>query len=127
MTKTSNKFNSLAQIEFVEDIDQETAANYSGGIGRINDGNNNPDVILYENGDFQGRSIYINAAVNDGIPVLPADWNDKTSSIKIIRGTWEFYANGGYGSGQVSTAGSGTYNRVAPGDNDTLSSLKRIG
>jgi hypothetical protein len=130
MIKTANKFNSLAQIAFVEDIDQETAANYSGGIGRVNDGNNNPDVILYENANFQGRSIYINAAVNDGVPYLPADFNDKTSSVKIIRGTWKFYGNGGYQNAEPGDAigiGPGSYAGVDRTDNDTFSSLRRVG
>ena len=79
MTKTVEKFNSLAQVKFVEDIDQEAAANYSGGLGRINDGNNDPDVLLYEDIDYGGNFIGLNS-VRDGIPDL-GNCNDKTSSI----------------------------------------------
>jgi Beta/Gamma crystallin len=126
MTKINNQSNSLAQIEFVEDIDQEAAANYSGGVGRINDGKNNPDIILYEDANFQGRSIDINAETENGIYNLgKADFNDKTSSFKIIRGTWTLFSDRYEGSS--ITLGPGSYSGLNPNDNDKITSVRRAG
>ncbi len=141
MTKTANKFNSLAQIAFVEDIDQEAAASYSGGIGWINDGNHDPDVVLHENAQFGGAQIGINAAVNDGVAAV-GSFNDKTSSIEIRKGTWRFFENI-YGGGRSITLGPGfydlspTYGGAGSGWagfgvldiswNDTISSARRVG
>jgi Beta/Gamma crystallin len=127
MTKTANKFNSLAQIAFVEDIDQETAANYSGGEGRINDGNNDPDIILYEDSDFRAGSIGINAAVGDGVSYVGNSFNDKTSSVRIIRGQWQFFDDAGYGGATGGVFGPGAYNTVTNSSNDRSSSLRRVG
>ncbi len=144
MTKTANKFNSLAQIAFVEDIDQEAAASYSGGIGRINDGKNDPDVVLYENVGFGGAKIGVNAAINDGVAAV-GSFNDKASSISILKGTWTFFENI-YGGGRSITLGPGLYD-LSPtyggvggvGNfftefkildhswNDTISSARRVG
>lgn len=132
MTKINNQFNSLAQIKFVEDIDQETAANYSGGVGRINDGNKDPDIILYEDSDFQGLSIGINAAIGDGIPNVGAILNDRTSSFTILKGTWKLFIDEDYGGeitgGAITTdgVGPGIYN-LFPEYNDTITSLTRVG
>ena len=126
MTKTSNKFNSLAQIKFVEDIDQEAAANYGGGRGRINDGNNDPDLILYENINFGGASIQVNAAIGDGIPYVGNAFNDRASSLTIRKGTWILYQDSGYDYRSIfATVGPGTYNFTGSA-NDILSGLFRV-
>lgn len=130
----NNQSNSLYNIEFVQDISYKTAANYSGGIGRINDGNNDPDVILYSEPNGQGSSIYLNAATGDGIPNIgfndgvsgggETGFNDFTSSIVIRRGAWQFYEGIGFvdvgadagkvrmpgGEQRTSVLGPGTYN-----------------
>ncbi len=135
MTKTANKLNSLDRIAFVEDIDQEAAASYSGGIGRINDGKNDPDVILYENTRFGGASIGINAATGDGVPYVGNSFNDKTTSIRIIRGRWRFHTDANYGGdplvllpGTYDVAGgynSFPFRYLGPNFNDKFSSLFR--
>jgi hypothetical protein len=129
MTKTANKFNSLAQIAFVEDIDQETAANYSGGEGRINDGNNDPDVILFDDINYGGSSIGVNAAVGDGVSYVGNSFNDKTSSFQIRRGLWQFFDDAGYGGSFLSgeTFGPGGILYVSNQGNDRISSLRRVG
>ncbi len=130
MTKTANKFNSLVQIAFVEDIDRETAASYSGGRqvinGRINDRNNNPDIILYEDSDCRGASIGINASVNNGISFVGDFFNDKASSFKIIRGTWVLYADANFEGGTTAHWGPGIYG-LGSTINDAVSSLRRVG
>jgi Beta/Gamma crystallin len=113
MIKTSNKFNSLAQIKFVEDIDQEAAANHSGGV----------NVALYSDEGFRGEGRFL----DNGTPSLNQyGFNDKISSIKILEGQWEFYQDDNY-QGNVIFVGPGNYDRVQPGSNDTISSLRRVG
>ena len=128
MTKTINKFNSLAQIKFVEDIDQEAAANHSGGQGRINDGKNDPDITLFEDILFGRSSIGINAAIGDGIPYVGNSFNDKTSSVIVRKGIWVIYADADYkGTSFIVQPGQVFPTLSNIGFNDKTSSLKRIG
>ncbi len=138
MTKTANKFNSLDRIAFVEDIDREAAASYSGGIGWINDGNHDPDVVLYDNAQFPGAKIGINASINDGVAYVGSSFNDKASAIRILKGTWRFFEHA-YGGGHSITLGPGfydlsfTYGGALGGWDDirrwddTISSARRVG
>jgi hypothetical protein len=113
MTKTANKFNSLAQIKFVEDIDQEAAANHSGGVS----------IALYSDEGFRGEGLFLG---NGDIPSLNQyGFNDKISSVKVLEGQWELYQDDNY-QGGFTFVGPGDYARVKPGSNDTISSLRRI-
>jgi hypothetical protein len=126
-------------------IPHETAANYSGGVGRVNDAANDPDVILYSEKNGQGNSININAATGDGIPNIgfndgvsgggETGFNDITSSIVIKRGGWVFYSNNDYNdpSKQISDQKGVQETEVLEPDiynldaNDNrITSLKRI-
>jgi hypothetical protein len=119
MTKTANKFNSLAQIAFVEDIDQETAANYSGGRSDA--------MIFYTDANLQGGSLTVNSSPpGTGIGYVGDSFNDKFSSFQINEGQWEFYSDAEY-QGNVIYVGPGTYNQVALSFNDKISSFKRVG
>jgi Beta/Gamma crystallin len=114
MTKTANKFNSLAQIAFVEDINQETAADYSGGA----------NIILFEDGDLRGQGLAVDAVPYARIGYVGDYWNDKFSSVQINEGIWEFYADANLGGGAVYL-GPGRHN-FHSSFNDKVSSLRRV-
>lgn len=127
--KNNHQSNSLDSIKFVQNIDPQTAANYSGGAGRINDGNNDPDIILYEDANQQGQSIGINASIGDGIDNLAneiGEFNDKTSSIKILRGQWRFFDDAGSSEGSP-VFGPGSFDTLPAESNDILTSVQRVG
>lgn len=132
MLKSNNQSNPLSNIKFVQDIAHETAANYSGGVGTLN--GSDPDVILYTDSGLQGGSLNVNAAIDDGIPnigfadgqgFLPIDFNDKVSSVKIIRGNWQFFVDDQFNSPVFDPVPPGTYNFTE--FNDQITSLKRVG
>ena len=144
MSKINNQSNRLDNINFVQDIASETAANYRGGISlagarRVRGGGLvggvDPDVILYDGKNRRGRSVSVNAATNNGVLNL-GSFNDDTSSVVIKRGVWEFYTDSDYNrgpkdggifsdDGRSFARGPGAYNLGA--NDDALSSLKRIG
>jgi hypothetical protein len=113
------------------ELDDEVAATCSGGI-RF--GGPDPDMILFEHANFQGRSLRVNATIGDGDDnldnaLIGNGWNDRTSSIIIYRGRWQLFRNAGY-TGPVSERIGGRYaNWTAFGhrvDND-LTGIRRIG
>ena len=122
MLKSNNQSQSLYNIEGVRDIDQETAANCSGGRGfRFG---SNPDVILYTDPNARGASLNLNAATGDGIPNIGDDFNDRTSSIIVRRGKWRFYEDSNYGKDKTRTLGPGKYNLGA--NDDKITSAFRV-
>lgn len=133
MSKINNQSNRLDNINFVQDISSEIAANYSGGVGRLN--GPNPDVILYEHRGQRGDSVGVNAATDDGILNIgflngrgggqKLDFNDKTSSVWIRRGTWALYSRNKYRGEVLLVETPGRYNLNA-NSNDRLTSLKRV-
>lgn len=118
----------LAQLSFsaVKELNDDVAATCSGGVAST--GGNDPDIILYRDLGFGGGNpLGVNASVNDGLSYVGDDFNDKTSSIAIIRGTWDFYQDGQFGNYQT-TLGPGVYSNLPTGiANDSLSSLSRVG
>jgi Beta/Gamma crystallin len=117
MTKTANKFNSLAQIAFVEDIDQETAANYSGGAG----------VTLFQDINLGGSNAnFGGVGVGSGIPYVGDTWNDRASGVTVSEGTWEFYTDSEY-RGDKFVVPSGSYGWLGNFFNDKISSFRRVG
>jgi hypothetical protein len=143
MSKSNNQSNFLDNIKFVQDITPETAANYSGGAGRLNGAANDPDVIVYRDTNFRGDSLNLNAAIGDGLSNIGTrngnggggdnGFNDQISSIKILRGTWAFYSASNFGntreSGQtVQNLGPGPAEyKTLPRLQDSITSAKRIG
>jgi hypothetical protein len=113
------------------ELDDEVAATCSGGT--IYFGGSNPDVILFEDTQYRGKALRINATSGDGDDNLDnaaigSGWNNRTSSIRVIRGTWQIYTDGNY---------KGTTRTLVPGDyytpqkfglpNDSLTGIRRVG
>lgn len=115
------------------ELDDEVAATCSGGT--IYFGGSNPDVILFEDTNYRGDALRINATNGDGDENLDnefagigTDFNNKTSSIKVVRGTWQIYTGDDY---------KGTTKTLKPGDyytptkfglpNDSLTGIRRVG
>ena len=100
MSKINNQSNSLDKVKFVRDIDTETAASYSGGEGFLY--GRNPDVILYKGKNGTGQSLGLNAATGDGLRnfglngSFETTFNDTVSSIRVRRGSWQFWRDSGY-------------------------------
>ena len=121
------KDNNFEVISAIKELDDAVAATCSGGEGYT--GSGDPDVILYRDGGFNGGNpLRVNASINDGLSYVGNDLNDKTSSLVIIRGKWNFYADGNYG-GYYNTLGPGLYSSLNGTGiaNDKLSSLYRVG
>jgi Beta/Gamma crystallin len=122
-----NQTQDLLALDTVQELDNETAAKCSGGVGYLF--GRDPDLILYEHHNGEGQSIGANAATGDGIPNLDPEFNDRTSSIRILRGVWGFYEHAGYNGWRINgpqfvVLGPGYYNLEA--NNDIISSLKRL-
>jgi hypothetical protein len=116
MTKTSKKFNSLAQIAFVEDIDQESAANYSGGA----------NITLFQDINFGGSSASTEVGpVGYGVPYIGDAWNDQASGVAVDEGTWEFYTDSDY-RGDKFIVPAGSYGWLGNFFNDKISSFRRV-
>ncbi|MBW4499849.1 MAG: beta/gamma crystallin family protein [Scytonema hyalinum WJT4-NPBG1] len=88
----------------VTELDDEVAATCSGGAAiDIYFGGPNPDVILYDKENRGlGDALQINAKAFGGDDNLDnsaigSGWNNKTSSIQVIRGNWVIYQDSGKG------------------------------
>jgi hypothetical protein len=89
-----------------QDLDDELAAIYSGGGAEgISFGGPDPDIILYDSPDLiPGSALNINAKAfggddnldNDG-SIFSSGWNNRTSSIRVRRGLWTVFQDGGRG------------------------------
>ncbi|MCZ2134774.1 MAG: beta/gamma crystallin family protein [Burkholderiales bacterium] len=79
-------------------------------------------VWLYEDSDFGGRSL---RAFGDLSDLSPTGMNDKTSSIIIASGTWQFCEDSNF-RGRCITLGPGQYRDMPPGMNDVISSFRRV-
>ena len=79
-------------------------------------------VWLYEDSDFGGRSL---RAFGDLSDLSPTGMNDKTSSIFIASGTWQFCEDSEF-RGRCITLGPGQYRDMPPGMNDVISSFRRL-
>ncbi|MEA5625889.1 hypothetical protein [Nostoc sp. UHCC 0251] len=116
----------------VKEINDEVAATCSGGVGFLY--GPDPDVILYKDPNQSGQSIGLNAATGDGIPNIgfadgqgggfETTFNDQTSSIRIIRGEWQFFDNAGYSGDTTGRLGPGNYFLGA--SDDKITSAFRI-
>jgi hypothetical protein len=86
------------------------------------------EVILFRDGLFRGPHTHVFQAEPDltqnaTAPVIT--WNDQTSSIVVVEGTWMFYSDVNYG-GEYWMLSPGTYPTLPANQNDVLSSLKPI-
>ena len=82
----------------------------------------NADIVLFEHGDFRGRTL----GVDNAIPDLDrAGFNDKTSSIQVLRGRWEVCTDGNFrGNCQIVDADIPNMNYLRM--NDSISSVRRV-
>lgn len=115
----SNYFQNLDAIPGMKELSDGVAAICSGGA----------DITLYKDADFKGENLELNG--NDRIPNL-FNFNDKTSSVKVNKGTWLLYPDINFkdekGGSQAIVLDPGNYNLKqleAKGlKNDTLSSIQ---
>lgn len=115
------------------ELDDEVAATCSGG--KIYFGGSNPDVILFEDTHYRGKALRINATSGAGDANLDnefagigTDFNNKTSSIKVIRGTWQIYRRDGY-KGQTATLTPGKTYKIPKEfglPDNSLTGIRRI-
>ncbi len=99
------------------ELDDEVAASCSGGV-----------VYLYQDAGFQGRRVQFFNGEDD---LRRWDFNDKTSSLKIVGNErWTFYRHINR-EGPAVTLGPGEYSLYRLNQlgipNDSISSLKRVG
>ncbi|MDZ8263329.1 beta/gamma crystallin-related protein [Nostoc sp. ChiQUE01b] len=119
------KENWFEAISSIKELNDEDAATCSGGVAYT--GSGDPDVILYRDVQFAGSNpLRVNASPGDGLRYVGNDFNDLTSSLVIIRGTWAFYRDANFTTYQT-TLGPGIYSIPPSGiANDSLSSLYRV-
>ncbi|MEH2242816.1 MAG: beta/gamma crystallin-related protein [Nostoc sp.] len=122
----------LAQLSFsaVKELNDEVAATCSGGVHYK--GSNDPDVIFYDNLNFTGKSLRLNASISDGDPNIGLNnkgkvngFNDQASSIKIIRGRWNFFDDSNFKGQSTGILGPGSYYLGA--NNNVITSAFRVG
>ncbi|MEW6497167.1 MAG: beta/gamma crystallin-related protein [Cyanobacteriota bacterium] len=128
-----NQTQDLFALDTVQDLDNETAATCSGGAGYLNSGD--PDVILFEHERFQGRSLNLNAATGDGLRNFGTwdgnggggdnGFNDVTTSIQVLRGTWEFFTSSNYGGESLILGPGSSIEYVGSRFNDRFTSAFR--
>ncbi|BBL73748.1 beta/gamma crystallin-related protein [Methylomagnum ishizawai] len=84
-----------------------------------------PHIVLFEHENFSGRRVDINQCGSS----LGRDhnFNDKTSSIIVVRGTWLVYADGDY-NGKCWVLKPGEYPTPGTwgGSHDNISSLRPV-
>jgi hypothetical protein len=85
-------------------------------------------VILFEHANFHGAHKHIFEDYDNLNADDDTDFNDKTSSIVILDGRWEFFRHSGFSSKTGNTLGPGTYPNVRDHDidNDAISSLRQV-
>jgi hypothetical protein len=97
-----------------QELDDEVAATCSGG----------QVLALYEHVNFNnsqdGRVRLLNGSIGN-----LGSFNDITSSIKISRGVWAFYADENYNN-LLFTKGPGELAVLPRGSNDRITSIRRV-
>ncbi|WP_019507678.1 beta/gamma crystallin-related protein [Pleurocapsa sp. PCC 7319] len=129
MSKINNQSNRLYNINFVQDITPETAANYSGGANFSFDSLAEGEILLYKDPDATGQRLGVSGAdigevINIGLDSNGNEttFNDTVSSIVVNEGTWRFYTN--VGEGDTGVLAPGGYNLGA--NDDAITSIERI-
>ena len=82
-----------------------------------------PMIILYEHAGYTGESITYEGTVSD---LRASRWNDKATSLRVIRGSWEICRHPGFGECELLfDGGTGELpNLNAVNWNDRISSLR---
>ncbi|MBN3899487.1 MAG: hypothetical protein HWQ41_30740 [Nostoc sp. NOS(2021)] len=110
----------------MKELNDEVAASCSGG-GTV--AGPDPDVILYKDPDGMGLSEGLSAVKGDGVSNVgllgtqDTTFNDQTSSIRVIRGTWSFFQDANYGGDNTGLLAPGLYNLGH--NNDAITSAFR--
>ncbi|WP_334736535.1 hypothetical protein [Nostoc sp.] len=84
----------------VKELNDEVAVTCSGGVFYKN--GPDPDVIFYRDPNLQGGELRLNASIGDGNPNIGIEngrengFKDKTSSIRVLRGIWNFFKGAGF-------------------------------
>jgi hypothetical protein len=97
-------------------VDSKTLASFAGADA--------PEVVLYESMKFEDEEWRTNLSYS----WVGDDWNDKISSIIVVRGLWEFFEHRDF-QGQSWKLGPGYYNHVRDAGipDDSISSFRSIG
>lgn len=80
-------------------------------------------VVLYEYGDFVGRSYTVVNTINS---LADVGFNDKASSVVIESGTWEFCTDAFF-KGTCRTVGPGRYGSLPREMDSKISSVRQVG
>ncbi|XP_060750381.1 epidermal differentiation-specific protein-like [Tachysurus vachellii] len=97
--------------EFTSDVPDLTKLNFNycisslkviGNPWMVTEDLDNPQITLYEEENYQGRSLVLDCETN----LCYGDFNDKTSSHKVQRGAWVLYQHGQRG-GYILVARAG--------------------
>lgn len=102
-----------------QELDDEVAATCSGGT-----------VTLYEHGNFNANKDGKVMKLNKSNPNIGRAFNDITSSIKITKGVWGFYADEQYNK-LLFKLGKGDYRSLpntvdGSNPNDRITSVRRV-
>ncbi|MEH1834179.1 MAG: beta/gamma crystallin-related protein [Nostoc sp.] len=119
----------LAELSFtaVKELNDEMAATCSGG----DVGGPDPDVLLFKDPNQTGQSLGLNSKTGEGIANIGLDnegndngFNDQTSSIRILRGSWNFFSDSDFKGQSTGVLGPGNYALGA--NNDNITSALRV-
>lgn len=84
------------------------------------------EMIVYVDSNFQGSS----GTFNQDLPNIGNFWNDQITSVRVVSGVWQVFADTNY-QGRNITLPPGDYPNLAisPGgiDNDSISSVRIVG
>jgi hypothetical protein len=90
-------------------------------------------VILFDEPNFGGAHKHVcRAEPNLNRRVQDTDFNDRVSSIIVLEGRWEFFADWEYQGKLGKTLGPGLYpwvetaDALGPGSNEKISSLRPV-
>ncbi|AXE31345.1 hypothetical protein DK842_16425 [Chromobacterium phragmitis] len=83
------------------------------------------EIILYQNSNFGGRSVDLTS--NSANLGTDYNFNDQTSSIRVVSGTWLLYKDAGFASTcWILTPGEYSSPGTWGGSNDSISSLRAL-
>jgi hypothetical protein len=85
-----------------------------------------PSIIVYQDAGFVNVPVPISFPPGWGYSYVGDGLNDSISSVIVLSGTWQFFANAGF-TGASTTVGPGWYQNVEDPQfnmsNDTISSI----
>jgi hypothetical protein len=94
---------------------------WNNGGGRPGGGGYRGDILMFEDPNYQGRVYEV---MGDTPDLGAVGFNDKASSIRIVRGKWEICEHANY-QGRCSRLDADQY--VLPREwNDAISSIRRV-